>query len=156
MTPDIELGEGVARLKNSVVNPGILHRIDIKKDIIDKSYINNGVVGGKCVLINALAQSLKAANGNEIIDISIFDKLDKLWVSRKRVTLNSDMNKNMYGVSVDCRSIDTIKRRLGDVINLIHRFIKEYGGLKVCMYSIKLTKRYGFKLMRQKVKNRFF
>ena len=157
MTPEIKLGNGVEKLKDCVINPGTLHYTNVKDDGIDcRAYIDSDVDEGKCALISSLASSLNLTYGNKAFSTDIFKILVTGWIPEKRVRLTASMDKHMYGVADSNNDKITIKRRLYDARKLLSRWGKRYGYGKTSIYGMKLVKRYGVKLMRQKIKNRLF
>lgn len=157
ITPEIKVGEGVEKLRNSVINPGTLHYTDIKKDRSESNpYIDNSVTNGRCVLISSLASSLGKLDSELPLDEDVFKALVKEWNHDKRVRLTSAMDRCMYGVSDRGNDKETMKRRMADAKNLLRRWNKKYGAGRTVVYGAKLVKRYGVKLMRQKMKNRLF
>lgn len=103
-----------------------------------------------------MASSLEKFDSDLPLDKGIFKALVTGWNPDKRVRLTSAMDRCMYGVSDRGNDKETMKRRMVDAKKLLRRWNKKYGAGRTVVYGAKLVKRYGVKLMRQKMKNRMF
>lgn len=154
-TPEIILRGSINHLKKCVINPGILHYMDFNKKSEENKYIFSiNRSKGKCALINSNASSLERLFKDQELSINIFDDFVKIWDGEKRLVLSEKMDKTMYGVNKEENKIETQKRRMFDGITFIRRCIKIYGIKKIFSYGIFFIRKYGLKLMKQKVKNR--
>ncbi len=157
MSPEIKVGVGVEKLKNCVINPGTLHYTDVEEDGSNSnSYIDSDVKSGKCILISSFSISLDEIDGEGELDKGVFMLLYKYWNPNKRLRLTSEMDIYMYGVADSSNDGKTFRRRMADAKKLMLRWNREYGTPKTLSYVLRMIKRYGVKLMKQKLRNRLF
>lgn len=160
MTPEIKLGKGFGKLRKCVINPGTLHMIDLQRS--KKSGKNPYIVNadtlqkGVCALLNNNALSLEDIEEDLELSADGLRKLWKKWRPEKRVRLSGGMDNLMLGVDDPKRQKETQKRRRRDVINLVRRWVKQYGFLKTGYYGVRLISQYGIQLSVSKIKSRAF
>lgn len=157
MTSDIKLSNFIERLKESVINPGVLFYGDVEKDGAGTNpYLESSVKSGKIALINSGASSLEKIDGTSLLNYDVFRILVNEWNPEKLVRMTLSVNKLMYSVNNEENKRRTLIRRLDDSLKLINRWTKEYGKRKMFLYVIQFINCYGIKLLKQKIKNRLF
>ncbi|SER39109.1 hypothetical protein SAMN04487884_10510 [Butyrivibrio fibrisolvens] len=153
-TPDISFNSKVNKLKECVINPGILHYIDLRRDG-HNSYVSSELDNsGKCILFNSGAESLNNMDNSKILNENIFMYICKTWIPEKRLLFSDKMDRMMYGVNESNNKKRTFRRRITDVLIFTRKSIKQYGLLRMVYYSCFFIRRYGLTLTRQKIKNR--
>lgn len=153
-TPDIKLNSKVNKLKDCVINPGILHYIDLSKDSHSSYVSSESDNSGKCILFNSGAESLNNMDDSKIVNEEIFRKMCKVWIPEKRLLFSDKIDRMMYGVNEPGNKKNTFRRRIIDVFVLTRKCIKKYGFLRMFYYGFLFIRRYGLTLTRQKIKNR--
>ncbi len=154
-TPEVILKKDMLRLLNCVINPGVLHYIDLKIRPENNLYIYSAnKKTGKCALINSYASSLKYIDDNVLLDKKLFEILVKKWEKEKRIVLSESMNKEMYGVNKRKLYICTYIRRVNDGLSFVKKCFIRYGIIRTIKYVLFFLKKYGIRLTSQKIKNR--
>ena len=160
MTPEIELGSGIEKLKKCVINPGTLHMIDLSKKTAGatNSYIANAdqINTGICALLNNSALSL-AGIGKEIAaDEDGLRNVWEKWIPEKRTELSDLMNTNMLGVGDPDKQRRTRARRIRDGGYFFTKCVRQYGIFKTGYYAAHCLKKYGARLTVHKLRARIF
>ena len=160
LTPEIELGSGILKLKECVVNPGTLHMIDYSGKRLEENnpYIANTAsqIKGACAILNNNASSLKKITGTINLSADGLRELWTKWTPEKRVELSQSMDAAMYGVGDADRKRETNRRRLKDSVDFIKRCCNKYGVVKTGYYGVRMVKKYGFKLAKAKLRSKMF
>ncbi len=152
-TPEVIAG-GLKKLKETVINPGVLHYMDFSRKNADGCFVSS-VAGskGKCALINSSAASIDYLKQDKPLTDQVFKDMVRAWNPEKRLVLTDSMNKTMYGVKTGNKT-KTYARRVMDGTEFLIRCLREKGVVKTCSYAVFFLKKYGIKLTNQKIKNR--
>lgn len=159
-TGEIILGDGFRKLKECVINPGTLHAIyfsRIQKNIENPYIETNGKQNsGICALLNNRAISLKKMKLNVKLNRVWLEGLWNEWPPEKRVELSVAMNSALLGVGDSKNRKTTRYRRLKDGKYFLEKCVRENGLLKTGYYGLFFVRKYGLKLLAEKMRRRIF
>lgn len=160
LTPEIELGRGILKLKECVVNPGTLHMVDYSGRLSEGNnpYIANdsSLAKGTCAILNNNASSLRKITETISLSADGLRELWAKWMPEKRAELSQSMDAAMYGVGDAGRKRETNRRRVKDSIRFVRGCCSKYGTIKTGYYGVRMVTKYGFKLAKAKLKSKMF
>lgn len=159
LTPEIELGDGFEKLRESVVNPGTLHMIDFVQEKNGESpYVRNAAElhSGLCALLNNNAKSLKEIKEDPALDAAGLRTIWKNWPVEKRVKLSDEMDSLMLDVGDPKSRKRNRRRRISDGEYLLKRWIRQYGVFQTGKYGVQIINQYGIKWVISRIRARIF